>query len=81
MRLCVQVNYFPSRFDPVRHAQKYPIPSMQLSGRREKAIIVKENNFQQPGARFRSWDAARQDRFIGRLAGMLSDPRVTQARN
>ncbi len=75
----MQVNYFPSRFDPVRHAQKYPIPSVQLSGRREKAIIVKENNFQQPGARFRSWDAARQDRFIGRLAGMLSDPRVTQA--
>ena len=39
---------------------------------------MKENNFQQPGARFRGWDAARQDRFIGRLAGMLSDPRVTQ---
>ena len=72
------MNYFPSRFDPVRHAEKYPIPSAPISGRREKAIIVKENNFQQPGARFRSWDPARQDRFIGRLAGMLSDPRVTQ---
>ena len=75
-----QVNYFPSRFDPVRHAEKYPIPSAPISGRREKAIIVKENNFQQPGARFRAWDPARQDRFISRLAGMLADPRVTQVR-
>ena len=73
-----QVNYFPSRFDPVRHAEKYPIPSAPIGGRREKAIIVKENNFQQPGARFRSFDPARQDRFIGRLAEMLADPRVTQ---
>lgn len=31
-----QVNYFPSRFDPVRHAEKYPIPSAVLTGRREK---------------------------------------------
>jgi len=79
--LSTQVNYFPSRFDPVRHAEKYPIPSAPIGGRREKAIIVKENNFQQPGARFRAWDPARQDRFIGRLAGMLADPRVTQVRS
>jgi catalase len=47
----LQVNYFPSRFDPVRHSERYPIPSGPIGGRREKAIIFKENNFQQPGAR------------------------------
>lgn len=73
-----EVNYFPSRFDPVRHSEKFPIPTSHISGRREKAIIVKENNFQQPGVRFRSFDPARQDRFVGRLSDMLSDPRVTQ---
>lgn len=73
-----EVNYFPSRFDPVRHAEKYPINTMPLGGRREKAIIAKENNFQQPGERFRSWDPARQERFIVRLSGMLSDNRCTQ---
>ena len=73
-----QVNYFPSRFDPVRHSERFPIPTVPLSGRREKAIIVKENNFQQPGARFRSWDPARQDRFVMRLSEMLADARVTQ---
>ena len=74
----LKVNYFPSRFDPVRHSEKFPIPTSHISGRREKAIIVKENNFQQPGVRFRSFDPARQDRFVGRLSDMLSDPRVTQ---
>ena len=42
-----QVNYFPSRFDPVRHAERYPGNPAQLSGRREKRMIPKENNFKQ----------------------------------
>lgn len=50
----------------------------QLSGVREKAVIAKENNFAQPGARFRSWDPARQERFVNRVADMLLDPRNTQ---
>jgi catalase len=72
-----EVNYFPSRFDPVRHAAKYPIASNVVSGAREKAMISKENNFKQAGERFRSFDAARQERFVGRISEMLSDPRVT----
>lgn len=32
----------------------------------------------QAGARFRSWDAARQGRFIQRLSDMLMDPRSTK---
>ncbi len=74
----VQVNYFPSRFDPVRHAERYPYPNTYVSGLREKRIIEKENNFKQPGDRFRSWDPARQERFIGRIGGMLAHPKCTQ---
>jgi catalase len=50
----------------------------QLSGRRERAVIAKENNFAQPGQRFRSWDNARQERFLGRMADILLDKRCTQ---
>ena len=78
VHLNAQVNYFPSRFDPVRHAERYPYVATHVSGQREKRIIEKENNFQQPGDRFRSFDPARRERFIGRIAGMLSDPRCTQ---
>ncbi|MEW5304448.1 MAG: hypothetical protein WDW36_007058 [Sanguina aurantia] len=73
-----EVNYFPSRFDPVRHAAPVPTySSAMLSGRRERAMIPKENNFQQPGQRFRAFDAARQARFVDRMGGMLSHPRIT----
>ena len=72
-----EVNYFPSRFDPVRHAEKCPIPQNVLNGRREKQIIAKENNFKEPGERYRSFDPARQERFICRWINALSDPRVT----
>ena len=74
----MQVDYFPSRFDPVRVSEKTPIPSAKIFGCREKCVIPKENNFQQPGVRYRSFDPARQDRFVARLSGMLSDPRVTK---
>lgn len=40
-----QVNYFPSRYDPVRHAEKVPYNNTYISGQREKRIIEKENNF------------------------------------
>ena len=32
----------------------------------------------QPGERFRSFDAARQDRFVGRLVEFLAESRCTQ---
>ena len=74
----LQVNYFPSRFDPVRHAERFPENRMPVSGPRERRMIEKENNFQQPGDRFRGWDAARQDRFITRLVEFLAESRCTQ---
>ncbi|XP_058098536.1 catalase isozyme 1-like [Magnolia sinica] len=72
-----EVDYFPSRYDPVRHAEKFPIPDRILTGRREKTIISKENNFKQAGDRYRSFAPDRQERFIGRIVGGLSDPRLT----
>ncbi|GBG70016.1 hypothetical protein CBR_g4843 [Chara braunii] len=72
-----EVNYFPSRYDPARHAGRYPIPHEIVHGVREKAVISKENNFQQPGERYRSWAPERQERFVNRMASALSDPRVT----
>ncbi|BBN10895.1 catalase [Marchantia polymorpha subsp. ruderalis] len=72
-----EVNYFPSRYDPVRHAEKSPLPQNSFSGKREKAIIKKENNFKQAGERYRTFDPARQERFLMRFVGVLSDPKVT----
>eukprot|EP01025_Chloroclados_australasicus_P005944 TRINITY_DN1194_c0_g1_i4.p1 TRINITY_DN1194_c0_g1~~TRINITY_DN1194_c0_g1_i4.p1 ORF type:complete len:559 (-),score=38.84 TRINITY_DN1194_c0_g1_i4:382-1917(-) len=72
-----EVNYFPSRFDPASHASPYPMPQGMIQGKREKMMINKENNFQQPGERFRSWDPERQARFINRMSDMLSHPKVT----
>ncbi|MEX6631869.1 hypothetical protein SGI36_21710, partial [Providencia rettgeri] len=61
-----EVDYLPSRFDPVRPAEQYPIPSCVLQGRREKCVIQKENNFKQAGERYRSWAPDRQDRYIAK---------------
>ena len=62
-------------------SEKTPVPKAKIMGCREKTKIAKENNFLQPGVRYRSFDPARQDRFVGRLSGMLSDPRVTKVLN
>ncbi|TYI19919.1 hypothetical protein ES332_A07G198500v1 [Gossypium tomentosum] len=72
-----EVNYFSSTFDPARHAEKYPIPTAICSGKRDKCIIEKENNFKQPGERYRSFAPDRQERFVKRWIEALSDPRVT----
>ena len=38
-------------------------------------VIAKENNFKQAGERWRSFDATRRERFVGRVADMLLDAR------
>jgi catalase len=55
-----------------------PVPARPLAGRREKATIRKPNDFQQPGERYRSWDADRQERFVRRFADQLGHPKVSQ---
>jgi catalase len=72
-----EVNYWPSRFDSTRVAERFPISKAHVSGIREKTVIPKENNFIQPGERYRTWDHDRQERFIGRMVKALSDPRLT----
>lgn len=73
-----EVNYFPSRHAEARHAAPHPISPAPTQGMRVKEMIHKENNFKQPGERFRSFDPARQERFLERFAGMMADPRCTQ---
>ncbi|XP_066306073.1 catalase isozyme C [Miscanthus floridulus] len=72
-----EVDYFPSRYDPAKNAPRYPIPTVHITGRRDKTVIAKENNFKQPGERYRAMDPARQERFIKRWVDALSDPRLT----
>ena len=72
-----EVNYFPSRFDPVVHAEKHPLPPRVLMGRRTRSVIDKENNFKQAGDRYRTFAPDRQERFINRVVTGLSDPRIT----
>lgn len=75
--ITVKVNYFPSRYDPSRHAERYPIPPVVLSGKRQKICIQKGNNFKQPREKYRSFSPHRQERFICRWVDALSDPRLT----
>lgn len=73
-----EVNYFPSKYINASNAAKYPTTRRLAHGNRVKATIPKENNFQQPGERFRSWDPARQQRFVDRMTENLACPKVTQ---
>ncbi|KAF8038358.1 hypothetical protein BT93_B1018 [Corymbia citriodora subsp. variegata] len=36
----LQINYFPSRYDPIRQAERYPIPTTMLTGKREKVRFL-----------------------------------------
>ena len=40
--------------------------------------LVQENNFKQPGDRYRSFDPARKERFVKRLAEVVGDARCTK---
>jgi catalase len=72
-----EVNYFPSRYDPVRHAERHPISTAPLTGKRERCPLLKNDEFKEAGDRYRSWAPDRQERFIGRWIEALSDPRLT----
>jgi catalase len=55
-----------------------PVPARPVVGKRQKATIRKPNDFKQPGERYRSWDADRQERFVRRFADSLGHPKVSQ---
>lgn len=68
------------RLSPVLLADEYPISKENVCGKRAQDVIPKENNFEQPGALYRSWPADRQERFADRITkNFLLQPRVTQA--
>lgn len=73
-----EVNYFPSTVERVGHAPQYPIAADTVQGQRTRTTIPKENNFQQPGERWRSFDAARKERFVCRVVDALNEARVTK---
>jgi catalase len=52
-----EVDYYPSRHAPLRQAEphSFPVPTRPVVRRREKTRIKKENDFVQPGERYRSW--------------------------
>ncbi len=63
----------------MRNAERVAaVSSAVVTGRREKVVIPKENNFVQAGARWRAFNSDRQERFVVRVADMLADPRCTQ---
>jgi len=69
-----EINYFPSRIDTVKNADPYPTDTTPLQGVPTRAVIPKQNDFEQPGVLYRSYDPDRQARFIARLSATLQDP-------
>jgi catalase len=75
-----EINYFPSSRGGPRHApHSVPIPKDDvIDAPRTRRTIPNENNFQQAGERFMSWDEGRQQRFVERVADALNEPGVTK---
>ena len=75
----LQVNYFPSRFDPVRHAEQFPENRIPISGARERRMIDKvcfklfrfscENQFRQCATSFPPF--SKQNLGVGRCLAIL----------
>lgn len=75
-----EVNYFPSLTNKEIHEAPRTTPMPQAeheNGVRTKEVIHNEENFKQAGDRFRNFDPERQQRFVMRVVGKLSLPRVT----
>lgn len=72
------VNYFPSHKVNTKAAENYPKPEeYEVRGTKQRVSIKNENNFQQAGERWRSFDDARKERFIDRVVMTLTDDGMT----
>jgi len=71
-----EVDYFPSVARDLETAPAYPHDPEILEGARTRAMLTKIDDFKQPGERFNSFDADRQERFARRVGQSLSDPRM-----
>eukprot|EP00188_Purpureofilum_apyrenoidigerum_P001465 Plantae.Rhodophyta-Purpureofilum_apyrenoidigerum.ctg18029.p1 GENE.Plantae.Rhodophyta-Purpureofilum_apyrenoidigerum.ctg18029~~Plantae.Rhodophyta-Purpureofilum_apyrenoidigerum.ctg18029.p1 ORF type:complete len:509 (+),score=90.91 Plantae.Rhodophyta-Purpureofilum_apyrenoidigerum.ctg18029:52-1527(+) len=72
-----EVNYWPSNHSKAKEGEEWPIAQGIVQGERKKEMIEKENNFQQAGEHWRSFDDDRRERFVQRVAEKLNEPRVT----
>ena len=78
------VNYYPShtKVQELRQVasqgRQMPLSQASISGKAMRRGISNENNFQQPGERYRSFDSARRERFVKRVACTLNAPRVSK---
>jgi catalase len=74
-----EVNYYPSTHTGKQDANDTaPIKKTSIEGAPQRVTIPKENNFQQPGERWRSFDPERRLRFINRVVEKLSEDGVTK---
>eukprot|EP00026_Physarum_polycephalum_P007982 Phypoly_transcript_08055.p1 GENE.Phypoly_transcript_08055~~Phypoly_transcript_08055.p1 ORF type:complete len:505 (-),score=95.63 Phypoly_transcript_08055:45-1559(-) len=71
-----EINYFPSKINGVTNAKPYPTDTAPIYGTPTRGVVPKTDDFTQAGQLFRSYDPARQQRFIGRLVGTLQDPKL-----
>jgi catalase len=82
MHRSAEENYFPSTRTPTRHATSTPpLPretEVKGAAAATRTVIGRENNFAQAGERFRSFDAARQERFVGRVVETLTEPGLSK---
>lgn len=75
-----EINYFPSTIDPTVHvAEPYPHETEEyLEAFKVRQMINKTDDFEQPRARYQSFDEDRQNRFAMRLASTYSGDRMDQ---
>eukprot|EP01065_Artemidia_motanka_P017020 TRINITY_DN2059_c0_g4_i1.p1 TRINITY_DN2059_c0_g4~~TRINITY_DN2059_c0_g4_i1.p1 ORF type:complete len:559 (+),score=199.99 TRINITY_DN2059_c0_g4_i1:58-1677(+) len=72
-----EVNYFPSTQEPVvQEAPKRPHDPEVDNGTKIREMIALTDDFEQPGKRYRSFPADRQDRLAHRLGVALSSSRT-----
>lgn len=74
------VNYFPSTTtrDDTVDVSNYTQPKRNVSGTPTRRHLTKQNNFGQPGERWRNFDANRRERFVVRVAETLNAPKVSK---
>jgi len=67
------INYFPSLYSGKSLSPPYPHDPIVVEQDPKVRVDIDDNDdFTQPGARYNSWDPARQDRFAIRVASSLS---------
>lgn len=74
------VNYFPSNMQRAETVGEKKVPQVRrtLNARQVRESLSKQNNFGQAGERWRSFDEARRQRLVVRVAETLNTPKVSK---